>query len=184
MAKKPLDLSAPRFLTVRTADEVERQLGLIRASAARVQAWISTFQGDPIDLLRHMKFDTVGFHPIEDRPLNLVEQINQTWTYAVALAATAKLLELHPDAGGFKVAPGAHMSLPLDIMSIADGVVGAETFAAVHPRNNGKLAGDLAKMASRAEPFRYVFFCSPAYPDTQRLPALERDGIEVWSVVV
>lgn len=182
LAKKSLRLSAPLFLTVRTAEEVERQLELIRASAARVQAWISTFQGDPLDLLRHMKFDTVGFHPIEDRPLNLVEQINQTWTYAVALAATAKLLERHPQAGGFKVAPGAHMSLALDIMSLEDGEVGAETFAAVHPRNNGKLAGDLAKMGGRPERHRYVFFCSPAFPGYQRLSQFEANGVEVWSV--
>ena len=184
MAGKPLHRSAPVYLTVETADDVERQLGLVRASAARVQAWISAFRGDPIDLLRHMKFETVGFHPVEDRPLNLVEQINQTWTYAVALAATAKLLELHPNAGGFKVAPGAHMPLPLDIMSVLEGEVGAETFAAVHPRNNGKLAGDLAKMSGRIERYRYVFFCSPAFPGFQRLRQLETNGVEVWSVEI
>jgi hypothetical protein len=30
------------------------------------------------DLLRRMKFDPVGYHPIEGQPLNFVEQINQT----------------------------------------------------------------------------------------------------------
>src|SRR5271156_7229809 len=113
-----------------------QKMALRRASAARAQSWIAAQSGDPLDLLRRMKFEPVGFHPIEDRPLNVVEQINQTWTYAVALSATRVLLELHPEAGGFKVAPGAHMALPLDIMSEEPGLVGAETFAAVHPRNN------------------------------------------------
>jgi hypothetical protein len=57
-----------------------------------------------------MKFDQIGFHPIDDRPLNIIEQINQTWTYAVALPAARVLLDLHPEAEGFKVAPGAHTS--------------------------------------------------------------------------
>ena len=129
-----------------------------------------------------MKFEQVGFHPTEDRPLNFVEQLNQTWTYAVALTATRQLLRLHPDVGGFRVAPGAHMSLPLDVMSVQDGQVGAETFAAVHPSNNDKLKGDLDKLAGRTERHRYVFFCSPAFPQTERLSKLERNGVEVWSV--
>jgi hypothetical protein len=94
------------------------------------------------------------------------------------------LLTLHPDVGGFRLAPGAHASIPLDIMSEADGQVGAETFAAVAPRNNGKLAADINKMASRPEAYRYVFFMSPRYPNSERLSQFERDGVQVWSVVV
>lgn len=120
----------------------------------------------PLDLLRRMKFELVRCHPIEDRPLNIVEQINQTWTFAVALAAARQLLALHPDVGGFRLAPGAHASIPLDIMSGAEGQVGAETFAAVSPRNNGKLA---AKLALRPEKHRYVFVMSPLFPKAERL---------------
>jgi hypothetical protein len=129
-----------------------------------------------------MKFEQIGFHPVEDRSLNLVEQINQTWTFVVALLATRKLLEIHPNVGGFKVAPGAHMSLELDIMSEALGLVGAETFAAVDPANNRKLFKDIEKLKGRTEAHRYVFFASPRFPGTHRRPKLERHGIEVWSV--
>ena len=45
-----------------------------------------------------MKFETAGFHPIQGHALNVVEQINQTWTYLVALAAARHLLEMHPEA--------------------------------------------------------------------------------------
>jgi hypothetical protein len=172
------------FLEVSTVEEVDGLLALIRASAARAHDWIAAFNGDPLELLRELKYSPVGRHPIEDRPLNLVEQINQTWTYAVALEATRKLIELHPEAGGFRVAPGAHMSIPLDIMSVEEGLVGAETFATVHPRNNGKLVADRIKLSARHELHRYIFFASPAFPATQRLPALEVEGVQVWSVDV
>jgi hypothetical protein len=172
------------FLEVSTTEDVDRYMALIRASAACAHDWIAGFSGDPLELLRELKYSPVGRHPIEDRPLNLVEQINQTWTYAVALEATRKLIELHPEAGGFKVAPGAHMSIPLDIMSVDEGLVGAETFATVHPRNNGKLVADRIKLSSRPELHRYIFFASPAFPTTARLPAFEVEGVQVWSIDV
>lgn len=171
-------------LTVCSTDDVERHMAQVRKSAAAVCSWIAAQTCDPLELLRMMKFDQIGFHPVEERGLNLIEQLNQTWTYAVALAASAKLLELHPDADGFYVAPGAHMAIPLDIMSRREGFVGAETFAAVDPRNNGKLARDLAKMGQRSEQHRYVFFCSPKFPDLKRVPKLEAGLVQVWSVRV
>jgi hypothetical protein len=69
-------------------------------------------------------------------------------------------------------------------MSVADGLVGAETFAAVDPRNNRKLAKDLEKLAHRTERHRYVFFMSPLFAGMRRLPQFERDEIQVWSVDV
>jgi hypothetical protein len=157
----------------------------IRTAASSVRSWIADQDGDdPLDILRRMKFEPVGFHPIHGHVLNIVEQINQTWTYCVALAAARQLLLLHPDVGGFRLAPGAHACQALDIMSVAEGCVGAETFAAVTPRNNGKLAADLKKLAMRPERHRYVFFMSPRYPGNERLPAFEQNGVQVWSVDV
>lgn len=172
------------YLTVQTIADVDDYMDQLRDSARRVQEWIRAQSGDPLDLLRRMKFETIGFHPIEDRQLNFIEQINQTWTFSVALAAARQLLMLHPDVGGFRLAPGAHASLPLDIMSEDEGQVGAETFAAVSPRNNSKLSADLAKMAARHEAHRYVFFASPRYPNAGRLASFERDGVQVWSVAI
>lgn len=184
----PAPLAPPRFLTVHTLADVDRHLDQVRDAARRVEnrlrEQLASEPADPLELLRRLKFEPMGFHPIEDRPLNVIEQINQTWTYAVALAAARELLELHPDAGGFRLAPGAHASIDLDIMSEAEGLVGAETFAAVKPQNNGKLKNDLAKMAQRYEAHRYIFFSCPLFPETQRLSQFERDGVQVWSVHV
>jgi hypothetical protein len=176
--------SSPTHLTVRTVADTDRLMEQVRASAIRVHTWASAQSGDPLDMLRRMKFEPIGVHPIEDRRINLVEQINQTWTFAVAIAAARQLLLLHPEAGGFHLAPGAHASLALDIMSEKAGLVGAETFAAVTPRNNGKLATDLAKLAARPEVHRYVFFMCPLFPGNNRLPQFEGHGVQVWSVDV
>jgi hypothetical protein len=168
-------------LTIRSDADADREMAKVREAARRAQEWLLAQTGDPLDLLRQIKFEPVGCHPIDPFPLNLIEQINQTWTYAVAIAAARQLLALHPDAGGFCLAPGANASLPLDIMS-EDRRVGAETFAAVSPRNNGKLQKDLEKLRGRPEEHRYVFFMSPEFPGTKR--QFERDGIQVWSVDV
>ena len=167
---------------VQTRDDADRLLDTIRVSARRAHDWIAAQSGDPLQVLKRMKFEPVGFHPIEDRALNVVEQINQTWTYFVAVSAAKELLELHPDVGGFHLAPGAHASLELDIMSATPGSVGAETFAAVDPRNNRKLSLDLQKMAARTERHRYVFFMSPLYAAGGRQHRLESDGVQVWSL--
>ncbi|MEO9230630.1 MAG: hypothetical protein ABI216_17030 [Devosia sp.] len=167
---------------IKNAEDADRLIRTIQASAQRAHDWIAAQTGDPLDMLKRMKFEPVGFHPVEDRALNVVEQINQTWTYFVAASAAKQLLEIHPDVGGFHLAPGAHASLALDIMNDAPGVVGAETFAAVDPRNNRKLQSDLQKMAVRSERFRYVFFMSPLHPFPGRQRTLERDGVEVWSL--
>lgn len=172
------------YLVVRNIGDVDRYMDQVRGAAGKIQKWMAAQDGDPLDLLRRMKFETGGFHPILGHPLNVIEQINQTWTFVVALCAARHLLDMHPDAGGFKLAPGAHAALDLDIMSEAPGLVGAETFAAVDPANNDKLKKDLLKLAARPERHRYLFFMSPRFPGFKRLPQFEQGGIQVWSVDV
>ena len=113
-----------------------------------------------------LRFGQLGIHPLEGHPLNFIEQINQTFTYLVSLAGVDILLQRHREAGGFLIAPGAHAFLPLDIMSQELGLVGAECFAAVDPRNNNKLKRDLDKLRARTERYRYIFFSSPHHQKT------------------
>src|SRR5215471_729786 len=104
-------------LQICNTSEIDRYMDQVRDAAVRMQKWMATQNGDPLVLLRRMKFETGGFHPILGHPLNIVEQINQAWTFVVALSAARHLLEMHPDAGGFVLAPGAHAAIDLDIMS-------------------------------------------------------------------
>jgi len=177
-------MEANATLRIQSDQDVDRNLRQIRKMAEDVCARIAAANSDPLDLFRKMKFETIGFHPISGHVLNLIEQVNQTWTYIAALAAARELLRLHPEAGGYQLAPGAQASIELDIMSEAAGLVGAETFAAVDPRNNRKLDNDLDKMAARTERHRYVFFISPKFPGVRHLPHLDRKGVQVWSVDV
>jgi hypothetical protein len=174
----------PGVIMVRNAAQANELAQQVRASATKLRAWIASFDGDGIGLLRALKFDQVGFHPLDGHALNAIEQVNQIWTYLAALSAVRVLFELHPDAGGFSIAPGAHAAQPLDVMSEVKGLVGAETFAAVDPRNNRKLEKDLTKLAGRTEQYRYVFFASPLFPGTTRQPQLECGSVHVWSVHV
>ncbi len=171
-----------QYFTVHSLKEIDEHLAAISSSVERSYQVIRQFSGSPIELFRSLKFEPLGFHPVAGHALNVIEQVNQTATYLVALHAAKLLFELHPDEPGFVIAPGAHMSHPLDVMSISDQHIGAETFAAVDPRNNNKLKKDLAKMAAREERHRYVFFSSPMYPATARRAELEAKGVQVWSI--
>lgn len=169
-------------IRVTSQADIDGHIAVIRAAAEQARSGLMSGYTDGLAFFRALKFDPIGRHPVEPRDLNVIEQVNQTFTYLVALEAARVLLERHPDAEGFLLAPGAHMSMPLDIMSVAPGLVGAETFAAVDPRNNRKLAKDLAKLAQHTEEHRYVFFASPLYPGLKRWEALEVPGVQVWSV--
>lgn len=171
-------------IRVTSVAEVDHHIKAINAAADRVRKFLTDQSLTGLEFLKAIKFEPIGWHPTEGHALNCIEQVNQTFTYLVAFEAARYLLERHPDVGGFDLAPGAHMAMALDVMSVEPGLVGAETFAAVDPRNNNKLAKDLAKLGMHHEPHRYVFFSSPRFPGLQRWPKLEKPGIEVWSVPI
>ena len=127
-----------------------------------------------------MKFSPVGCDPLNsESPLNLIEQINQTFTYLASAKAVMRLLELHPALAPFTVNLGT--SPGSDIES-ACGSLAAEVFAAVNTSNNRKLARDRAKVSQTNAQFKYVFFMCPGY-EPGRQPQSEREaGVEVWSV--
>jgi len=165
------------LILFRDAAQADMLAGQVRAPTTELQSWTASFGGDGTGLLRALKFAQVGFHPLDGHALNAIERVNQIWTYLAALSAVRVLFELHSGIGSFTIAPGAPGAQSLDSMSEVEGLVGAEIFAAVDPRNNRKLAG-------RAERHRYAFFASPQFPGTTRLPQLERGGVQVWSVDV
>lgn len=173
------------IFNIHTTDEADQALDSLRRHSAMSRIKIAELPDDPLAALAMMKFDQMGLHPLEERPLNLIEQLNQTFTYLVAILAAKQLLEWHPEANGFRLAPGAHAPRgTLDIESLSPGIVGAETFAAVTPDNNRKLKNDLDKLALRTETHRYSFFMSPLFPKSERQFEKERDGIQVFSIAM
>ena len=90
-------------IIVKTTAKIDPLLERVRAAATRTaQALARLTAGEPdgLRVLRRLKFTEMAWHPIDDRPLNLVEQINQTWPYLVTLKALPILFERHPEAGG------------------------------------------------------------------------------------
>lgn len=98
-------------IVVRSIDEIEPLLDQVRKAAertAKALAELPTAGLDGIEILRRLKFTEMAWHPIElEQPLNLIEQVNQTWTVLVSLKALPLLFDLHGDAGGFRLNLGA-----------------------------------------------------------------------------
>jgi hypothetical protein len=149
-------------------------------SAARTAAWLRKFDKEPMALLKALRFETVGHDPLTGEPLNVVEQLNQTFTILVTLRAIERLIELHPEAGGFLVALGT--SSGRDIVSVAPALVAAEVFSATHPASNQKLKKDLARLAADAARHRYVFFAAPAYAAGRQESLESMPGVQVHAV--
>jgi hypothetical protein len=137
---------------------------------------------DGLAILRALKFESFGRHPLESRDLNLIEQINQTWTYLVSFRALTFLFERHPEAGGFKLSLGT--SSGTDIMSLVPNAVAAGTFAATSPRSNRKLTKDLQKLLRDCPEVRvrYVFFAAPGFKHERQRLLETVSGIEVWAI--
>ncbi len=173
--------------TILTVAEIDPLLERVRAAAGRTTQAIGRLissEPDGVEVLRRMKFTEMAWHPIDDRPLNLIEQLNQTWTYLVTLKALAFLFERHPAAGGFRLNLGTARGT--DIESVAPRVVAAEVFAAVHPSNTRKLVKDLKRLGLEwpDAKARYVFFGAPGFRQERQHKLETVDGIEVWGIDV
>ena len=81
---------------VQTDSDADALMARVRESADYVQEWLIAQTGEPLAKSRAMKFETVGFHPINHHSINVVEQINQTWTSTPAHAAAPQLFACAP----------------------------------------------------------------------------------------
>lgn len=168
--------------TVSTERDIDQLVDLVTRSAERALVQIakagSGTQG--LQALWSMKFSPIGCDPLNaDTPLNLIEQLNQTFTYLASAKALRLLLQLHPELAPFTVNLGT--SAGSDIESNLNEGLAAEVFAAVNTSNNRKLAKDLAKVSKTSARLKYVFFMCPGY-EQGRQHKLEKEGVQVWAV--
>jgi hypothetical protein len=152
----------------RSADAALKNLVQLHGSAGLHALW-------------SLKVHKSGCDPLNaDSPLNLIEQLNQTFTYLASARAVKILFELHPELAPFTVNLGT--SSGSDIESGTGVGLAAEVFAAVNTANNRKLAKDLAKVARSEAQFKYVFFMCPGYLQGRQLHHESVPGVQVWSV--
>jgi len=159
------------------------ELDSIEASAARsaersLQQLASSSGPEALKALWRMKVEAIGCDPMNaERPLNLIEQLNQTFTYIASARAARILFEKHPGAAPFTLNLGT--AAGSDIESEKEGGVAAEVFAAVNTSNNKKLKKDIAKVSATTARFKYVFYMCPG---VEKGLKEERGGVQVWSV--
>ena len=115
-------------------------------------------QGSPMNVLGLIKFEPLGYDPLGGKRLNLIEQVNQTFTYLATIEALRFLFRQHPEYAPFRVNLGTASGH--DISSL-NGKIVAEVFAAVAPENNQKLKKDARKVHGSDAEYRYVFFACP-----------------------
>ena len=152
-------------IIINSLEDIENRKSELRQSAIRTKEQLLALANskDAIPLLADMKFSTIGCDPLDSkRRLNLVEQLNQTFTYLASFLAAGYLLKKYPLAIPLILNLGT--SKGLDIESSQCGGIGSEVFAAVNPKNNNKLKKDCEKISSQQGiTHKYVFFMCPGY---------------------
>lgn len=111
--------------------------------------------------------------------MNLIEQLNQTFTCIASARAAKVLLAMHPELAPFQLNLGT--SPGPDIESRSGEGISAEVFAAVTPGNNRKLNRDIQKVQDSDAAWKCVFFMCPGYAEGSQ-PLLSRNGVTVWSL--
>jgi hypothetical protein len=170
--------------TVSSNEDIDNLVASVTQSTSRALIQVSQLclgnQG--LKALWSMKVHPVGCDPLDsEAPLNLIEQLNQTFTYIASARAAKALLSLHPTLAPFTMNLGT--SPGSDIESDRGGGLAAEVFAAVNTSNNRKLARDLEKVGRTQAHFKYVFFMCPGYDEGRQQNLERQSGVVVWSVV-
>ena len=172
-----------KCIELRREDGVVDRLEMLRASAAATHSALATAvaEADPLRALARMKFEALGHDPLDgSRRLNLIEQLNQTFTYLAAFRAAEILFQLHPAVARLTLNLG---NVPgWDIEASDDGGIVAEVFAAVTPANNQKLTADVKKLLLAHHTHRYVFYMCPGFPPGQVSHKLAGERVKVWSL--
>ncbi len=135
-----------------------RILRSVETSVATLKRLLES--GDSIGLFAKLKFIDVGIDPLnENRPLNLVEQLNQTFTYLASIVGARWLASRHPESLPLTLNLGT--SPGFDIQSGCGKFI-AETFAVTHPNSNDKLRKDVDRLENhKLAEHRFVFYLSP-----------------------
>jgi hypothetical protein len=166
-----------------TRFEIEDYRKDLRASAEQTQIQIAELAGNEssLGLMFRLKFEAIGCDPLDSsRRLNLIEQLNQTFTYLASLNGAEFLFKRHPKVQRLTLNLGT--AAGSDIETAECGGIAAEVFAAVTPRNNRKLANDVEKVSRAKAKHRYVLFISPECAAGSYPCVPNTLGVIVWSL--
>lgn len=167
---------------IRTAADAGALEARVLAAAARTIQLLPVILATTtplLDALARLRFDPIGRHPIQDRPLNVVEQLNQTFTCLASLRAAAWILSRHPECSPLRLNLGTASGSDIEAV---DGSLAAETFAAVTLTNNDKLRADISKVSKTTARLKYVFYLCPQHAPSEPRPTRESPDVSVVSL--
>ena len=180
---------------VHSFDDIQEIQEQVRNSARVAREKLRQLQECPMEALYDLKFTEYGSHYLKrDATLNLVEQLNQSFTIMVTLAAAKKLFRWFPElkAKGLKLNLGPTGGW--DIASIGSNHTRAEVFAAVRPENNDKLREDLQKFkgptVQNCQNCFVFFHCPNLRPGQQHclekkyldLGVISKPKVQIWAL--
>jgi len=123
------------ILTNSTEVAVYVDIILDAADAARRRLLELSETRNGIQLLEAIKYERIGYDPLDtERELNLVEQINQSFTYLASFRAAEILFQRHRGISELSLNLGTMTGS--DIGSSGAGGIAAEVFAATRPKSN------------------------------------------------
>jgi len=171
-----------KTIALNNLSEVEEYIELLNDTANEAQINIielsESFTG--IQLLEQIKFEKIGYDPLNpQRHLNLIEQVNQTFTYMASFRVVEILFQNHPEATGFILNLGTASGT--DIESSSCGGIAAEVFSATRPSSNDKLNKDIKKVSATEATHKYVFFLCPGIETGPYKPKSTKN-VMVWSL--
>jgi len=170
-------------ITLHKVEDIDSYIEDLRSSAEDAQlklAEISEY-ATPLELFYRIKFEQIGCDPLnQQRSLNLIEQVNQTFTYLASFKAARMLFSWHCGLNSLKMNLGTQSGA--DIESDYNGGISAEVFAAVTPASNDKLKKDIEKVSKSQAAHKYVFFMCPDCDEGHYLKCKAPKGITIWSL--
>ena len=165
---------------VHSLNDIRNLQEKVRKQAQCTREELNKLNPDGMEAFYRIKFENYGYHPLENRRFDFIEQLNQTFTIIASLAAAEKLMKWFPNCGGLRLNLGE--SPGRDIESICPDVVEAEIFTVKNLRNNRKLKDEIKSLTESSAAKRYVFFFSPSYKAGPQ-PDLQVDSkVEIWAL--
>lgn len=171
-----------KTIILNNASEVEAHLDALNDTAKKTQTSILELSErlDGIQLLEKIKFEKIGCDPLDlQRRLNVIEQINQTFTYLASFKAVEILFKHYPEASEFVLNLGTASGT--DIESSCCGGIAAEVFAATTPSSNNKLNKDIEKVCTTEAAHKYVFFLCPGI-ESGLYNKKSTKEVSIWSI--
>jgi len=167
-----------RTIEITSINHANDLLERIDVSATEAKAKISELLKceNAHEFMYSMKFYETGRDPLEDRDLNIIEQLNQQFTYITSLVAVKLLFKDYPELSPFTVNLGTASGFDIESNN---GVLKSEVFSSANPRNNNKLRKDVKRLFESDGEIKIVFYHAPTQHSGEEKLMKEYPGVEI-----